>query len=354
MNASPPDSVCIFRLSALGDVTHIVPLVRRIQQFWPATRVTWIIGRFEHKLVGDIEGIEFIVVDKKRGAAAWRDLRKTLAKRRFDVLLQCQVSLRANILGSAVRAGIRVGFDWARSKELHSLFVNRHIAAKQGQHVLDALASFGTAIGLPAAVPRWDIPLIEADRAFAQTHLPGNQATLLISPCSSHRLRNWHAKGYAAVADYAQQKHGMRVLLCGGPSAIEREMGDAILASAREPITDLIGKDTLKQLLALLQRASAVLTPDAGPMHMANAVGTPVLGLHAATDANRSGPYSDLRWSINRYAEAATRFLGKPVSKVRWGLRIEFPGVMELIETEAVVERLDALMAWRQTEGLAR
>lgn len=353
MSSAVPESVCIFRLSALGDVTHVVPLVRRMQLHWPSTRITWIIGRFEHRLVGDIAGIEFVIVDKKRGAAAWRDLRTQLAGRRFDVLLQCQVSLRANVLGSALHANLRVGFDWARSKELHSLFINRRIDAQEGQHVLEALGSFGDAIGLPAAPPRWDIPIADADRAFAEQHLPGDQPTLLISPCSSHRLRNWHAAGYAAVADHAHRHCAMRVVLCGGPSAIEREMGDAIVAVAQTPITDLIGKDTLKQLLALLQRASAVLTPDAGPMHMANSVGTPVLGLHAATDANRSGPYSDLRWSVNHYAEAAERFLHRPLSKVRWGLRIEFPGVMDLIKPEEVIRRLDALMAERQA-GLTR
>jgi heptosyltransferase I len=354
MSSETPDSLCIFRLSALGDVTHVLPLVRRVQKFWPQTRITWIIGRFEHRLVGDIAGIEFIVVDKKRGAAAWRDLRRQLKGRRFDALLQCQLSLRANVLGSAVSARQRIGFDWARSKELHSFFINRRIAAAAGQHVFEALGSFGDAIGLPQDAPHWDIPCSAADREFAARHLPGDQATLVISPCSSHRLRNWHAQGYAAVADHAQRRHGMRVLLCGGPSAIEREMGDAILSNARLPIVDLIGKDTLKQLLALLQRATVLLSPDSGPMHMANAVGTPVLGLHAATDALRSGPYGNQRWCINRYAQAAERFLHKPASRLPWGLRVEFPGVMDLIETDAVIERLDALMAERQDAGLAR
>ena len=351
MSSQPPDSVCIFRLSALGDVCHIVPLVRRMQTFWPQTRITWIIGKFESRLVGDIAGVEFIVIDKKRGLKAWRDLRAALTGRRFDVLLQCQVALRANVLGAAVPARRRVGYDWPRSKELHSLFVNRRIAATVDGHVQDVLASFGDAIDLPAAAPRWEIPCAPADQQFAEQHLPGYQPSLIISPCSSHRLRNWHAAGYAEIADYAHRQHGMRIVLCGGPSAIEREMGDAILARIGVPVLDLIGKDTLKQLLALLSRATALLTPDSGPMHMANAVGTPVIGLHAATDAKRSGPYSDLRWSINRYAEAAEKFLGKPAVQVRWGRRIEFPGVMDLIDAESVKQRLDTLLQSRSHSG---
>ena len=351
MSSPVPNTLCIFRLSALGDVTHVLPLVRRVQKFWPDTRITWIIGRFEHRLVGDIAGIEFIIVDKKAGWAAWKQLRQQLHGRHFDVLLQCQLSLRANFLGSAVRAKTRVGFDAARSKELHSWFINRRIAPATRQHVLDAIASFGDAIGLAVDTPQWNIPCSDADHRFAAEHLPGAQPTLIISPCSSHRLRNWHAAGYAAVADHAIKQWGMRVLLCGGPSTIEREMADEIKAASAGALIDLVGKDTLKQLLAMLQRATALLSPDSGPMHLAGTVGTPVIGLHAATDAERSGPWRDRRWSVNRYAEAAQKFFHKPATALRWGARVERPGVMDLIRVDAVIERLDSLMRSRQSAG---
>jgi heptosyltransferase I len=88
-----------------------------------------------------------------------------------------------------------------------------------------------------------------------------------------------------------------------------------------------------------------VLTPDSGPTHMANAMGTPVLGLHACTDAERSGPYSDRRWTVNRFDDAARQFLGKPASQVRWGRRIEFPGAMDLVTVDEVVARFEAFVA---------
>jgi heptosyltransferase I len=115
----------------------------------------------------------------------------------------------------------------------------------------------------------------------------------------------------------------------------------------KAPALDLVGKDTLKQLLALLGRATLVLSPDSGPTHMANAMGTPVLGLYACTDAERSGPYSDQRWCVNRYAEAAEKFLKLPAEHVRWGRRIEFPGVMDLVGVDEVIERFDAFVADR-------
>lgn len=340
------ESICIFRLSALGDVTHMLPLVQRIRQHRPQAQITWIIGRFEAKLVGDLPGIEFIAIDKKQGlAAVWRELRAKLHGRRFDALLMCQLAARANLLSTAIQARRRIGFDRAKSKEGHSLFINERIAPASGRHVLDTLYRFGDALGLPDAPKCWALPVADADRAFAEQHLPGPQPSLIISPCSSHALRNWHATGYAQVAEHAIRKHGLRVMLCGGPSAIERDTGAAIERESREPLVNLIGRDTLKQACALMARATCVLTPDAGPMHIANAMGTPVLGLHAATDSTRSGPYSDLRWTVDRYDAAARKFLNKPGNALPWGKRVEFPGVMDLIEPDAVTERLDALMS---------
>jgi heptosyltransferase I len=104
----------------------------------------------------------------------------------------------------------------------------------------------------------------------------------------------------------------------------------------------LIGKDTLKQFLALCKRARLVLTPDSGPMHMANAAGTAVLGLHAASNPARSGPYSDRRWCVDRYDNAARKFRGKPASELPWGTKLEYPDVMELITIDDVIGRFEA------------
>lgn len=341
----PVRSLCLLRLSALGDVTHAVPVVRTLQREWPDTALTWIIGKLEHRLVGDLPGVEFIVFDKGRGRRAYGELRRALAGRRFDVLLHMQVALRANLVSALVRADRRIGYDRARSKDLHGLFVNTRIPPRAGQHVLDAFGSFLEPLGLVQREVHWDIPLPEEAMAFAEQTLPGDQPTLLLSPCSSHARRNWNAAGYAAVADHAVRRHGWRVLLCGGRSALERQMGDAILTAMREPAIDLIARDTIKQLQALLARATAVLTPDSGPLHMANAAGTPVIALHAASNPARSGPYSDRRYVVDRYDAAARRFLDKPAAALPWGRKIEFDGVMDLIEVEAVIEALDRLVS---------
>jgi len=335
-----PASICLIRTSALGDVTHVVPLLRTLQGNLPAARLTWLVGKLEHRLIGDIAGVDFIVVDKAKGLAAFGDVRKRLSGQRFDVLLHLQVALRANLLSILVRAPLRVGYDAARSKDLHRLFVNRRIAARSGEHVLDAMASFLEPLGLTQTEVRWDLPIPDEAHEFAERHLPGQAPTLLVSPCSSHPARNWQPERYAAIMDHAARR-GWRVVLCGSPSAYERDFGDAIVDRCTIAPVDLVGKDTLKQFLALAQRADLLLTPDSGPMHMANAVGTKVLGLHAASNPDRSGPYSDRRWCVDRYDAAARKFRGRPAAELPWGTKLEYPGVMDLIETEAVIESFD-------------
>ena len=340
----PPASLCLLRTSALGDVTHVVPMVRTLQARWPHTRLTWIIGKLESRLVGDLPGVEFLIFDKGNGWRGFRELHAQLAGRRFDALLHMQVALRANAVSTLVRTPLRIGYDAARAKDLHGWFVNRRIPARSGEHVLDALASFLEPLGIRQTDVRWDIPIPDDAEEFAARHLPGDARTLLVSPCSSHMLRNWRPERYAAVMDHATAQ-GWRVVLCGGPSAFEREFGAAIAAKCKNPPLDLVGKDTLKQFMALARRAQLVLIPDSGPMHIANAVGTPVLGLHAASNPARSGPYSDRRWCVDRYDAAARKFKGKAAAELPWGTKLEYPGVMDLIETEAVIERFDAFAA---------
>src|SRR5690242_8341998 len=94
----PPRSVCLLRLSAIGDTCHAVPILRTLQRAWPQTKFTWIIGKTEARLMGLIEDVEFIIVDKRAGFAARREIRETLAQREFDVLLHMQLSFRASLI----------------------------------------------------------------------------------------------------------------------------------------------------------------------------------------------------------------------------------------------------------------
>ena len=332
-----PQSLCLLRLSALGDVTHVVPLVRTLQRHWPQARLHWVIDKGGFKLLEGLEGVTFHTYDKKTGLAGMRALRAELPAEGFDALLQMQVALRANLLSAFIRARRRIGYDRSRSKDLHGLVINERIPDRPGIHVLDAIGSFCEPLGLKQTGVTWDLPVPADAHAWARAQWPTDaMRTLVISPCSSHERRNWYADRYAAVADHAAAQ-GWRIVLCGGRSDLERRTADAIIGAMRAGALDLVGKDTLKQLPALLARADLVMTPDSGPMHIANAMGTAVLGLHAASNPLRSGPYSSVRYCVDRYDDAARRYRGKPASELKWGAKIEHDGVMALITVDDAI-----------------
>ena len=346
---SPPEHLCLIRLSALGDVTHAIPVLRAIQRQWPRTRVTWITSPLEHKLLSLLDGVEFVIVDKKSGLGHYADLRRRLAGTRFDVMLQMQTSARANLTGACVRADIKLGWDRLRARDFHRWFMTHSIPETRFEHQVQGHLSFARTLGLDADEPVWDFPLTADAQAFARAQLGDHERVLLISPCSSHPARNWRAERYAAVADAAIRQYGLRVVLSGGPSAREAEMGAAIEQAMHRPALNLIGKDTLPQLAALLQRADIVLSPDSGPVHLANALGTPVIGLHASTWSRRSGPYHSLELCVDRFTEAARKYRGREPEELRWGTRIEEPGVMDLVEVDAVLAKLEQALARAET-----
>ncbi|MGA9853530.1 MAG: glycosyltransferase family 9 protein [Gammaproteobacteria bacterium] len=348
----PPASVCILRLSAVGDVCHTLPVVRSLQAGWPKTHFTWIIGKPEASLMGDIPGIEFIIFDKSKGLAAYRELHRTLRSRHFDLLLHMQMSLRASLASAfAVRAPVKLGFDRQRAHDWQWLFTNRRIPHKPRQHVMDSFFGFAEACGVTQRVLRWDIPVPEEAQAFAREQIPDNTSALVISPCANARFRNfrnWRAEHYAAVADYANDKHGLRVLLSGSPSSVEQEYGARIETAARSKPLNLIGRTNLKQLLALLARATVLISPDSGPVHMATAIGTPVIGLYASTNPDRAGPYLSQRWRVNHYPDALREFNQQEPDAAPWGTRVRDPGAMELISVADVTNKLNELMAARK------
>jgi heptosyltransferase I len=345
--ADRPRDICILRLSAIGDTCHMVPVIRALQRAWPDCRITWIIGRVESTLMSLVPGIELLGVDKRRFLAELVRLRTVLASRRFDLLLHMQASMRASLLSPLVRAPIKLGFDRARARELQWLFTNRRIAPRRREHVLDSFMGFLDAIGIAQHPAVWDLALPADALAYARAVIPDEQPTLLVSACSSHSMRNWRAERYAQVCDHAARRWHMRVVLCGGRTAIERKMGDDILAHAAARPVDQIGRDTLPQMLALLGAGTVLLTPDSGPAHMAAMVATPVIGLYAATNPARSGPYLSREWCVDRFAQAARTFLGREPEQLPWNVKIEKPGVMDLIEPLAVIEKLDRLMEGR-------
>ncbi len=330
------------RLSAIGDTCHALAVIRRLQDSWPESHITWIIGKTEYSLMSAIPDIDFIVFDKSRGREAYRDVRAQLKSKQFDVALCMHASMRANLLIRSIPAKVRLGFDRARAKDFQWLFTNRRIAATPGEHAMEAMLAFATAIGAEPTELRWDIPLTSQEREFAARHRDGARPLVLISPCSSQRsrnYRNWSADRYLAVINHLELRYGARVVITGGPSAIEAEYGEQL--SFNTGADNLVARTSLREVAALIASSDLVICPDSGPAHIATAMGTPVIGLYATSNPDRTGPYISRNLTINRYPEAISRYLGKNVRDLRWGQRVRHPDAMNMIDASDVIKKID-------------
>ena len=332
------------RLSAIGDVCHALAMVTRIQTHWPDAEITWVIGRIEYQLVRLMPNVRFIVFDKSQGREAVRELKRQVRGETFDALLMMQVALRANLASRAIRAKRRIGFDWARSKELHWLFANERVAPRQHAHVLDGFMDFADALGVPAMESvHWNIPVSDDDAQWAAEQAKQLGNFVVISPTASKAQRNWLPERYAGIANYLVEKN-KSVVLCGGPGELDKKMAAEIAAYSPSIDADYTGKTSLHQLLALLGHADLVIAPDTGPAHMATTVGTPVIGLYAHSNPRRTGPYCDLDKVVSVYDQCIEEQQGKPWSELPWGARAKGDTLMRRIEESQVRKMIDTVL----------
>ncbi|ANO31836.1 glycosyltransferase family 9 protein [Vibrio breoganii] len=331
---SAPKSLCVLRLSAIGDVCHAISVVQAIQKHWPKTEITWICGKIEAQLIGDLPDIRVIVFDKKQGLKGMKAVWKQLSSTQFDVLLHMQAALRASALSFGIKAKYKVGFSKNRTKEGQWLFTNKHLPESESFHVLDNFADFARYIGVPFYQPSWNIPVSDKDRQFAKDTV-GNKATLVISAAASKDSRNWLTERYALLSDYAIEQ-GMQVILCGSPAEREIMLAEDIINLTKGSVTNLVGKTSLKQLTAVLSEATVVLAPDSGPAHLATTQGTPVIGLYAHSDPRRTGPYNSLDLVANAYDEHIQNQTGKALKDIPWGTRAKGDDLMASISVEQV------------------
>ncbi len=341
--ASAPSSICVVRLSAIGDVCHAVATVQAIQAKWPNCKLTWVIGKVEAQLLVNLPNIEFIIFDKSNGIKAYRDLFKRLKGRKFDHLLHMQVALRASLVTLCIAAENKWGFDSLRAKEGQWLFTNQKISAQRQAHVAEGFWGFAQAIGaVELGKPVWNMPIAEADMAWSQQQI-NTDNYFVISPAASKAERNWSSQRYAEIADYVASQ-GLAVVLSGGPSDMEKRLGKEIAQIASCKVINLIGKTNLPQLLALLASARLVLAPDSGPAHMASSVNTPVVGLYAHSNPARTGPYNSQALVVSVYADLLMQQTGKSVEANRWGKRVKGENLMDLISVDAVKQKVDQVI----------
>lgn len=345
---SVPKNLCLLRLSAIGDVCHAVAMVQNIQRQWPQTKITWVIGKIEASLLQGMDGVEFVIFDKRAGIQGYRDLRSKMKGRHFDVLLHMQVALRASVASLFIPAKVKIGFDRQRAKEGQWLFTNKKIAAQTEPHVLDGFLGFSAALGLDITSPAWKMPINDEDHLWASETLSAcgdmDKPIAVICPAASKAERNWHAEGYSQTADHLI-KRGFHIVICGGPTTMEELLAETIISRSAHDITNLVGKTTLKQLLAILKIAHLVIAPDTGPAHMAVTVGTPVVGLYAHSNPKRTGPFLYLQYVVSAYEQAVLSQYRQASQQLPWGTRAKGKELMMQISIGEVRKMIDRVIS---------
>jgi heptosyltransferase I len=294
-SVAPPSEICVVMLSALGDAVHVLPVMNALKRAWPSTRITWVVQPVPYLLVRDHPAVDrFVVFQRRKGLGAWRSFRdaaQQLRARRFDLLLALQVYAKAGLLTALTKADVKLGFDRARARDLNWLVTNERIRPHPVQHVQDQYFEFVRHLGVEPEPVEWRIPIYDEERAAQRAFFDGlDRPACGIVVGTSKAQKNWAPERYARLLEALESDFGMRPVLMGGPSGVERRMADEILAGTRARVIDMLGDD-IRRLVWLLDGASLVISPDTGPLHLARALDTPVVGLYGYTNPKRYGPY---------------------------------------------------------------
>lgn len=334
--STPPKSICILRLSAIGDVCNALSAVQQIQRYWKDTQITWIVGKTEMQLLQNVKGIRFIPYDKKAGWKGILALWKTLRGEHFDVLLNMQTALRASMISLGIKATYKVGFSKNRAREGQWLFTQHKINEPNNPHVLAGFWAFVEYLGLPVEIPKWDLAIGEKEISAVRQFIDPTRKNLLISPCSSKSEKDWLPARYVEIANIAHQQN-INVILCGSSSEREQAIIQKILSLCEFQPVNASGKTSLLELAALIGLADLVLTPDSGPAHIATAQGTPVIGLYAYHNPLRTGPYNNLPEVVSVYEQNVQQEFGKPLSELPWATKLKGKDLMAQITVDSVV-----------------
>lgn len=286
------DRIGIVMMSAVGDAVHVMPVVHALKAHAPQARISWVLQPGPATLVrGHPLVDEVIPFDRARGWRAYADVRRALAARPFDLVLALQVYLKAGVVTGLTRAPVKLGFDRARARDANWLFTTHRIAPHAGQHVQDQYFEFLDALGVPHGTPQWTLgPWNDAERAAQRAFLAQfDRPVAAIVVGTSKPEKDWLPERWGAVCRLLWEAHGVQPVLVGGTSP--REVAAAAAIRAIAPMAHSALGSGLRALAGILDGAAVALSPDTGPLHLAVALRTPVIGLMGYTNPKRVGPY---------------------------------------------------------------
>ena len=335
MPRSEPRRICIVLLTGLGDVIHGLPIVNALRDHDPGCHITWVVEPMPSAALLHHPAVDEIVVyHKKRGIRGLRDLRRDLAGKRFDLTINFNVYVKSAWPTLLSRAPRRLGFGRDRAMEGTWLAANDHLAPGPRAHTQDLFFEFLQHLGVPRpSPPEWRIALTGEERAArAEFFSPLRDRPVVgVVPASANAKKDWLADRYARVVDSLERDFGYRAVLIGGPGEREQSIArDITRQAAGEPVWAL--GDSIRRLMWLIDGVDLLIAPDTGPVHIARALGVPVVGLYGHTNPWRVGPYrafEDL-W-IDRYTEP-----GEAPDPSNFTPKL---GRMELITADDVLDR---------------
>ncbi len=289
----PAPNIAIVMMSAIGDSVHVLPVVTALERRYPDAAITWVLQPGPASLIRGHPSVDEIVVfEKSRGARALLDVRRALAGRSFDVVLDLQVYIKAGLVTALTRAPLKLGFDRARARDLNWLFTNRRIPPRPPAHVQDQYFEFLAELGVDPQPVVWNLGPWPEERARQREMLrdfPRPFASLVIG--STHPEKEWIPERWAELSDALHERYGLSTVLAGGRSARELETEREIARLARNRPRSTLGVP-LRDLVAVLDASALVVSLDTAPLHMSVALGRPVISLMGYNNPKRVGPYS--------------------------------------------------------------
>jgi ADP-heptose:LPS heptosyltransferase len=290
-------SVLVVRLSSLGDVLFAFPAVQALLDSGRARRVAWLVEDRAAALCSLLPGLSEVLVFPRRRRAAWPAHAARLLSRRDDLVLDLQGNLKSRAQLLFLRPRCTVGFDASVAREGAQHAYDRTVSPQGARHRveqgLDLVRALGVPAPRPARRPRLLVPDDARERARGLLQrLAGGGPAVVLHPGTSAfgQLKRWAPEHFAALGDQLAARHGARLLVTGGPS--EAGLVQAVLARLREPAL-AAPPAGLADLAAVLQAVQLVVAADSLPLHLANALGTPVIGLYGPKDPAITGPAFD-------------------------------------------------------------
>jgi heptosyltransferase-1 len=354
----PPGNVLIIKPSAIGDVVHGLPVLNLLRRRWPEARLSWLVTP---ACAGILDGHpmlhEVIHFDRRAYAKAWRSWKtfkalrafaRGLRDRRFDLVIDLQGLFRSGWLAGATRAPLRVGLSDAR--EGARLFYTHRVptgagsdagSASTDRHAIERYLCVTEALGCGREPVEFPFPTDDADRRHVAGLVPAGPYAVLM-PGTNWETKRWPVERFAALVAPLRERFGLESVVAGGA-------GDAALAAPIEQAgaVNLAGHTTLRQLVALLERADLVVANDSGPMHVAAALGRPLVAPFGPTSPARTGPYGRMD-SVIRIDIPCSPCFSRTCSHqscLRW---LGIDPVLELAEQQMAPgrEREDAKPRW--------